>query len=122
MKDQIEGAIRFVAQNDYWMKNHPPTLSIPFPPKVPLNVDANDPAIKAVASASEQVTGEKARVTPSPFVGDANYMFEKGVKSIYWGPGNIDLAHGTNESVDIDEFVLAAKVYAATIVNWCGAA
>jgi acetylornithine deacetylase/succinyl-diaminopimelate desuccinylase family protein len=120
MKDQIEGAVRFVAENDYWMKDHPPTMSIPFPPKVPLNVDADDPAVRAMVSSFEQVTGEKPQVTPSPFVGDANYMFERGLKSVYWGPGNIDLAHGTNESVDVDEFLRAAKVYGATIINWCG--
>ena len=122
MKDQIEGTIKFVAEHDYWMKDHMPTYSIPFPPKVPLNVPENDPGVQAVKSSVEQISGEKACITPSPFVGDANYMFEKGGKSIYWGPGLISLAHGTNEYVEVDEFIQAAKMYAATIVNYCGIA
>jgi hypothetical protein len=46
----------------------------------------------------EQVLGKPPKVGPGFFVGDANYLFEKGQKCIYFGPGNADCGvHGTNE-------------------------
>jgi len=52
-------------------------------------------------------------------MGDMNYLFEKGVRCIVWGPGDIALAHGTNEYVEVEQLINAAKLYAATAVNWC---
>jgi acetylornithine deacetylase len=49
-----------------------------------------------------------------------NYLYEKGVKCLIWGPGDIGQAHGTDEYVEVDQVIDAVKLYAATIVNWCG--
>jgi acetylornithine deacetylase/succinyl-diaminopimelate desuccinylase family protein len=121
IKRQIIDTIDYVADHDYWLKDHRPEYSLPFPAKVPLNVAEDDPAVLEMKRSFEQVTGRPPNIGPSPFVGDMNYMFEKGVKCAVWGPGDIGLAHGTNEYVEIDQVLTAAKVYAATIVNWCGA-
>jgi len=37
-----------------------------------------------------------------------------------WGPGDIGSAHGTNEGVDIEQVLNAAKLYAASAIKWCG--
>jgi acetylornithine deacetylase len=121
IRAQIIETIEYVAKHDYWLKDHMPEYKLPFPPKVPLNVPEDDATIKAVVASYEQIMGKKATVKPSPFVGDANYMFEKGIKSIYWGPGDLSMGiHGTNEYVPVDHVIDAAKVYACTILNWCG--
>jgi acetylornithine deacetylase/succinyl-diaminopimelate desuccinylase family protein len=120
IRDQIVNTINYVADHDYWLKDHRPEYSLPFPAKVPLNVSADDERVKAAFSAYERVMGKPPRVAPSPFVGDMNYLFEKGVPCIVWGPGDIGLAHGTNEYVEVEQLISAAKLYAATAVNWCG--
>jgi acetylornithine deacetylase len=120
VRKQIIDTIDYVADHDYWLKDHRPVYELPFPPKVPLNVGMDDERVKAAVSAHEQVMGESPRIGPSPFVGDMNYLFEKGVKCIVWGPGDIGQAHGTNEYVEIEQLLSAAKLYAATALNWCG--
>lgn len=120
IKQQIISTIDYISDHDYWLKNHRPEYNIPFLPKEPLNISENDEAIKTMISSYKQVTGKSPFIKPSPFVGDANYMFEKGIKCINWGPGDITLAHSTNEHVNINQVVDAAKIYAMTIINWCG--
>ena len=119
IKNQIINTINYVSDHDYWLKDHRPEYSLPFPAKVPLNVSTDDERVQAAVSAYEQVMGEPPKLGPSPFVGDMNYLFEKGVRCIVWGPGDIALAHGTNEYVEVEQLINAAKLYAATAVNWC---
>jgi acetylornithine deacetylase len=47
-------------------------------------------------------------------------MFEKGIKCVNWGPGGGRGGHGTNECVDIQQVLNAAKAYAMFAVDWCG--
>jgi acetylornithine deacetylase len=120
IRKQIVDTIDYVSDHDYWLKDHRPVYELPFPPKVPLNVSIDDERVKAAVSAHEQVMGKPPHIGPSPFVGDMNYLFEKGVKCIVWGPGDIGQAHGTNEYVEIEQLLNAAKLYAATALSWCG--
>ena len=121
IKKQVVETIEYVAKHDYWLKDHMPEYELPFPPKVPLNVPDNDESIRTMVSSYEQIMGKPARVQPSPFVGDVNYMFEKGIKGVNWGPGDLSMGiHGTNEYVPVDHVLNAAKMYAAAIINWCG--
>lgn len=123
IKGQIIDTIEYIAKHDYWLRDHKPEYRVPFPPKVPLNVPVDDDSIKTMVSSYEQVMGKKPNVLPSPFVGDVNYMFEKGIKGVNWGPGDLSMGiHGTNEYVPVDQVLNAAKVYAAAAVNWCGVA
>jgi acetylornithine deacetylase/succinyl-diaminopimelate desuccinylase-like protein len=50
-------------------------------------------------------------------------MFEKGIKCFTLGPGGPSGggSHGTNECIDIQEVLDAAKAYAMFAVDWCGA-
>ncbi len=123
IKKQIIDTIEYVATHDYWLKDYKPEFKIPFPPKVPLDIPAGEDSIKTLVSSFEQVMESKAVVAPSPFVGDVNYMFEKGIKGVNWGPGDLSMGiHGANEHVPVDQVVAAAKLYAATAINWCGIA
>ena len=121
IRRQITGTIDYVADHDHWLRNHRPQYEMPFYPKVPLKVSDDDEAVQTAIFSYEQVMGKKPRLGFSRGVGDYNYMFEKGMKCINWGPGDAELAHGVNEYVEIDKVLTAAKIYAAMAVNWCGA-
>ncbi len=119
IRDQIVAVIDSVASSDHWLKDHRPKYRIPFPPKVPINIPDEDPFVQAVGQSYREITGQAPQVRPGPFVGDANYLYEKGVKALYFGPGDISTVHGTNECIAAEEVFAAAKIYAAMILNWC---
>jgi len=123
IKGQIIDTIDYIAKHDYWLKNNRPEYKLPFPAKVPLNIPPEDETIITMSRAYELVMGEKPQIKPSPFVGDVNYLFEKGVKGVNWGPGDLSMGiHGTNEYVPVEQVLDAAKIYAAAIISWCGVA
>ncbi|MBD3308062.1 ArgE/DapE family deacylase [candidate division KSB3 bacterium] len=121
IRSQIVDTIDYVAKHDHWLKHHPPEYAVPFPPKVPLNVPEDDDTIITLVQSYTDVMGTAPYVKPSPFVGDVNYMFEKGIKGVNWGPGDLSMGiHGANEYVPVEQVVTAAKLYAAAAINWCG--
>jgi acetylornithine deacetylase len=52
---------------------------------------------------------------------DGAFLNARGIAAICYGPGDIRVAHSPNESLRVDELVLAAKTYAALAIEWCGA-
>lgn len=119
IRDQIINAIDSVADSDHWLRDHRPTYSHPFPPKVPINIPRSSPFVQTVGRSYADITSKEPCYASGPFVGDANYLYEKGIPSLYFGPGEIGVAHGTNEYIDVTEVFDAAKIYAAMILNWC---
>ena len=64
--------------------------------------------------------------SPPPFVGftgitDARfYINDAEIPTVIAGPGSLSLAHTANESIGIDEMVIAARTYARTFVGYLG--
>lgn len=120
IKQQIIATIDYISDHDHWLKNNRPQYEVQFLPKVPRVVSDDDEAIHTIISSYQEIMGTSPCLAFAKGVGDANYMFEKGIKCVTWGPGEVGLAHGTNEYVEVDKVINAAKAYAAMAVNWCG--
>ena len=64
--------------------------------------------------------------SPPPFVGftgitDARfYINDAHIPTVIAGPGSLSLAHTANESIGVDEMVVAARAYARTFVGFLG--
>jgi acetylornithine deacetylase/succinyl-diaminopimelate desuccinylase len=64
--------------------------------------------------------------SPPPFVGftgitDARfYINDARIPTVITGPGSLSLAHTANESIGVDEMVMAARIYARTFVGFLG--
>lgn len=64
--------------------------------------------------------------SPPPFVGftgitDARfYINDAHIPTVIAGPGSLSLAHTANESIGVEEMVVAARAYARTFVGFLG--
>lgn len=81
---------------------------------LPHFVDENDPFIKTLQDAYEKQTGQKAELLS---IGGGTYarVLDKGVAFGMLFPGEQDVAHQRDESIDIDNFVKATAIYAEAI-------
>jgi acetylornithine deacetylase/succinyl-diaminopimelate desuccinylase-like protein len=43
---------------------------------------------------------------------------EGGIPSIIWGPGSLEYAHSPEESIETDEVLFAAEMYAAGVLHF----
>lgn len=79
----------------------------------PATVDPDSPLVRASQQALADL-GKAAPWTVFPAWSDAALLSrEANIPSIVWGPGELDYAHSPEESIETDEVLLAADLYAA---------
>lgn len=119
--EEISNHIFLLAQTDPWLRENPPVLDWNggwwWPP---YDVDQDSPICLAAAAAYEAVMNEPAKYYGFTAVDDATFLNQAGIPTITMGPGSIEIAHTANEHIDIKELMDAVKIYALTIVEWCG--
>ncbi|MFC2028817.1 ArgE/DapE family deacylase [Chloroflexota bacterium] len=118
---EIETHIQNLAQTDSWLRVNPPKLDWTgdwwWPP---YDVPKDAPICQAAAVACESVLNEPAKYYGFTAVDDASFLNQVGIPTITLGPGSIEVAHTANEFIEIKDLIDAAKIYALTIVEWCG--
>jgi acetylornithine deacetylase/succinyl-diaminopimelate desuccinylase-like protein len=77
----------------------------------PIETSPEAPIVQAA-----QAVARELGLSPDPVgyqqASDGRFFAERGIPTILFGPGDPELAHTVNESVDVDEVVTAAKFYA----------
>lgn len=124
---EVESHLLRAAAADPWLAVNPPTFRWGgtsmiedrgeiFPA---VEVDPDGPGPKALAAAHLEVVGRSPRMEMWPSVSDAGWLASVGIPTVIYGPGQLSQAHTINESVEFEELVTAARVYARMIDAWC---
>jgi acetylornithine deacetylase/succinyl-diaminopimelate desuccinylase len=80
----------------------------------PLVIDPGHPLVLSARGALEEMGRPEAPLTVFPAWTDGALISrEAGIPTLIWGPGELELAHSAEESVPVDEVLLAARLYAA---------
>jgi len=83
--------------------------------------EADDPWIGEVFQVMEPILGEKPVARGAPYFTDASALkpaFE-GAPTVILGPGDMTLAHQTDEYCPVDKIEEAANVYETIARRWC---
>ena len=90
----------------------------PIEPSVPHHVPESSELVAKLMDVYNTITGESAK----PFaIGGGTYArhLKEGVAYGMMFPGELELEHQANESIDVANFVKAARIYAYAIVALC---
>jgi acetylornithine deacetylase/succinyl-diaminopimelate desuccinylase family protein len=122
VKRDFEQYIADVARTDPWLRDHPPdiewgVLGVSFPPA---EIPIDHPLLQTLAEAHGLVTGDRPAVRGMEAVTDMAWTAQAGIPSLVYGPGDAAVAHGSSESVSLDEMLIAAGSVALTLSGWCG--
>lgn len=120
---EFKAVIDRVGAGDYWLRQHPPELELPYflPDKIGVNVDPNHDLCKILFDSYKDICGRETRLTGSVSTSDGNYLFEQGIDTVTFGPGRFEMGtHGINEYIPVEDLILCTKVYALTMMGWCG--
>ena len=123
---EIRDTLENVINSDYWFKDHPPALEMPYLEAdkniyEPIDIKTDDKACQALGDAFELVMKKPARFECFPAVCDANVFYEAGIPALIMGPGDLSMgAHGSNEYVPVEQVINASKIYANMLINWLG--
>lgn len=86
-------------------------------------VSAEEPGVQILIETVMEIMGtvEHNIVTGAAYTGDQGSLFDVGIPTVYCGPGSLAYCHTTEERIPVDQLVKAAKIYALTAMDFCGA-
>lgn len=124
---EVEEHILRLAAADPWLREHPPTFRWggrsmnedkgEIFPAAPLPTE--HAGVQLLARAHEEIAKVPAEFSMSRTVSDAGWLADAGIPCVLYGPGRLAQAHTVNEFVEEEELMLASRVLARTIVEWC---
>ncbi len=78
------------------------------------------PVVSAIIENMQKITGKTIKVTPVDVTGDNGILVKYGnTPTICFGPGGANL-HAEDEYVNTEDLINLTKIYANTILDWCG--
>lgn len=116
---EIAAQIKRFADTDPWLRENQPTMQVlKFLP--PYNTPLDHPIVQAAAAAYQAAMNEPADIGGFTAGCDGTPMYQVGMPVVLIGPGHLSQAHQANEYCEISELIDATKIYAMTILEWCG--
>ncbi|NMB41962.1 MAG: ArgE/DapE family deacylase [Firmicutes bacterium] len=121
IQKEIELCVHNACQNDPWLREKPPEITWLFD-WPPFNTDLKEDICSILQQTARMICPEAGRFNGFEAVCDASFLQEKGIPAVVLGPGYGKYAHSVAERVPISQLIDAAKIYALTMVSWCGIA
>lgn len=122
-KQDLRNCIAGLAMADPWFKTHPAQLEFFGAQWLPNSVATDHAIAGAIGENYEKLFGKPLKIEASPWGTDAGILGTVGgIAAIVIGPGETSVAHYPNEYIELEEVVKAAKLFALTILQWCGTA
>jgi acetylornithine deacetylase len=124
IRAEVEAHVAWLGDTDPWFRAHPMQVgwSLDWPaahqlPDAPLVTSCLAAAAKVSA-----LTGRSFGQEPAAMLGvcDASGLAQDGIAAFASGPGSIRHAHAADESVGVEEFLDASRLYAAQAIRFCG--
>jgi acetylornithine deacetylase len=111
------------ANADPWLRAHPPELEWYGAQFGTAEIAADHPLVRTLYDAFVDAAGREPSIEGVAWGSDMRFFTEIAhVPAVLFGPGNVALAHYTDEFVPEEEIRQAMRVDALTILRWCGIA
>lgn len=118
---ELEGAVARAGAEDPWLREHPPVVEWWGGRFEPADIAPDHPLVRALSGAHRDLTGEEPGRKGVPYGADMRLLAKDGgTPTVLYGPGDVRLAHGPDESVPVDELVEAARTVAVLALRFCG--
>jgi acetylornithine deacetylase len=120
---ELEYWIGVVAEADPYLRDHPPVVTWSGGQfaggKLPEGHGLRDRVARAHADATG---GPAPRERGAPYGSDLRLYAASGIPTLHYGPGDVRLAHGPDEAVEVDEVIRVVETLVLTALRTCGTA
>lgn len=118
---ELEEAIAEAACADLWLRDHPPVVAWTGGQFASGEYAEDDRGLfDLVSTAHADVTsGPRPRERGAPYGSDLRLYAAAGVPTLHYGPGDVRLAHGPHEAVDVDELVAVTETLVLALLRAC---
>jgi acetylornithine deacetylase len=122
LKEIVTNTIDDVAENDSWLRDHPPDIEWIFGTQA-VQTPLDHPLYQIASKAIEDVTGNVPHMNPLHTASDIrNPILFSGIPTIGIGSlaGDLVQSGGHDEWIDIEDYLNAIRVLSKIIAKWCG--
>jgi acetylornithine deacetylase len=120
---ELEERIAAVAAADPFLRDHPPVVTWSGGQFAGGQLFRGHPLRELVLQAHADVAGaERLRERGAPYGSDLRLYAGAGIPTLHYGPGDVRLAHGPDEAVDLDEVVRVTEALVLAVLRSCGTA
>jgi acetylornithine deacetylase len=121
MQRAAETRIAAIADQDPWLREHPPDVEWFGGQFASAEVSPDEPIAVTVRRAYANVTGGVADVRGVSWGADMRLFTGIGkMPTAIFGAGSVDNVHCPDEFIDIDDLLTAVETVALTLTDWCG--
>jgi acetylornithine deacetylase len=118
---ELEERIAAVAAADPFLRDHPPVVTWSGGQFAGGQLFPGHPLRELVLEAHADVAGaERLRERGAPYGSDLRLYAGAGIPTLHYGPGDVRLAHGPDEAVDLDEVVRVTEALVLAVLRSCG--
>ena len=123
VKEQfIEFIRRRSGEEHAWLRDNPPEVIYTGYFAEPSEIPCDSPIVKMLSGNFEKLMGRPPEISGRQGAADIRFMNQYGnTPTVIFGPGLTEQMHANNEYVLVDDYINAAKILAATVIDWCGA-
>jgi acetylornithine deacetylase len=120
---ELEERVAAVAAADPFLRDHPPVVTWSGGQFAGGQLFPGHPLRDLVLQAHADVAGqERLRERGAPYGSDLRLYAGAGIPTLHYGPGDVRLAHGPDEAVDLDEVVRVTEALVLAVLRACGTA
>ncbi len=117
----LEDAVAEASANDPWLLENRPIVTWPGGQFASGRIDPDHSLIDEVRSAVVDTGGDKPPLGAEVYGSDLRlYAGIGGIPTLHYGPGDIRLAHGPQENVDLDEVIAVTRSLVVLALRRCG--
>jgi acetylornithine deacetylase len=119
----VQERIRRIAERDAWLREHPPVITFFGGQFTAAETPVDAPICDTLRAAHRAVTGRDPKLEAATYGADMRHFIGFGrMPCVMYGAGDIHLAHGPDEYLEVEELLIAARVVAIAMMDWCGVA
>jgi acetylornithine deacetylase len=118
---ELEYWVGVVAEADPYLRDHPPVVTWSGGQFAGGRLPEGHGLADTVSRAHADVTGGPGpRERGAPYGSDLRLYADAGIPTLHYGPGDVRLAHGPEEAVELDEVVRVVEALVLTALRTCG--
>lgn len=117
---EVRAVIQRAAAGDEWLEKHPPKVTL-YQLGSSCDIGIDHPICRQLSEKTEKITGKKPGCKGLVSGADGRLLNNyANTPTVHFGPGAMEIAHTVNEYIPIQEYIDCIKIFAETIIDWCG--
>lgn len=119
-KEEMARWLERLKEIDPWFETHPPKLEWFGARWLPGAINIQHELIQMLSSNYNDVLKEEPIIEASPWGTDGGLLTNVGnTPSVVFGPGVTEMAHFSNEYIELEKIFEVAEIIALTLLDWC---